>query len=218
MTQNYGPFASGAGSSFSETQWREFFGALVYPGVFKGASVNGVLAGDLVVAASGSTMAVTVQTGVAWVNGFYYENDALLTQAIAASDPSLNRIDFVTVRLDFVGRTVQVNVVQGTLASSPVAPTLSATATLWDVPLATVAVNHGVTSIVTANVTDQRQYAFINPPPFHQGSGSGLNADTVDGINSTAFVLGASASQHIVVVNRTPTNSDGVDGDLIFQW
>lgn len=162
-------------------------------------------------------MNVNVGTGLANAYGFFYENDASLALTLANSDATLNRIDYIIIQLLFASRTVLAAVLTGTLASNPVAPTLVQNATTWDIPLATVAVGHGVTTIVSGNITDARQYLGSVPPTL-QGSGSGLNADMVDGLNSSAFVLGASASQHIVVLNRAPTNSDGVDGDLIFQW
>lgn len=217
ITQTYGPFFSGAGDTFNETQWREFFGNIVSTGVFKSGLVNGVVGNDLQVTAPGGSMNVNVGTGLANAYGFFYENDAALSLTLNNSDATLNRIDYIVVQLLFSSRTVLSTVLTGTLASSPVAPTLVQNSTTWDIPLATVAVNHGVSTITSGNITDQRQY-LGSVPPAKQGAGSGLNADTVDGLNSSAFVLGSSASQHIVVLNRVPTNSDGVDGDLIFQW
>lgn len=217
MAQTYGPFFSGSGSSFNETQWRELFGNLITPGVIKGGLVNGVAGGDLAISAPGTGMTVNLATGVACAYGFLYENDATLAQAIAAADATLNRIDYLVLELLFGARTVLLTVKQGTLASSPVAPTLTQNSTTWDIPLATVLVSHGVSSIVSGNLTDMRQYAGVIAPS-KQGSGSGLNADLVDGLNSSAFVLGSGASQHIIVLNRAPTNADGVDGDIIFQY
>lgn len=216
MTQTYGPFYSGSGDTFNETQWREFFGNMFTPGIFKGGKVNGSTSSDLSVSVA-SGMNVTVGTGIAIVYGFFYENDAALTQAIAAADATLNRIDYVTLQLDFVARTVQIYVVTGAIASSPTAPTLTQNSTTWQVPLAQVYVGAGVSSISSGNITDHRTYSGAIAPSS-QGSGSGLNADKIDGLDSTVFVLGSGSSQHIVVLNRTPTNSDGVDGDIILQW
>ena len=216
MAETYGPFFSGAGDTFNETQWREFFGNMVSPGVVKSGKVNGSVGQDLAITTA-TGMNVTVGTGLAFAYGFFYENDASLTKGLNASDATLNRIDYIVIELNFTARTVLATVVTGTAASSPTAPALTQNATTWMIPLAQIYVGAGVSSINSGNITDHRSYTG-SIPPSAQGSGSGLNADTIDGLDSTVFVQGSSASQHLVVLNRTPTNSDGVDGDLIFQW
>lgn len=216
MAETYGPFVTGSGSSFSETQWREFFGNIVSPGVVKNGLVNGVTGGDLGVSSTGG-MTVGVGTGLACAYGFFYENDSSLSLTLSGSDATLNRIDYIVIQLLFTSRTIGATIVTGTLASSPVAPTLTQTSTTWQIPLATVYVGHGVSSVNSGNITDMRAYTGAIAPKT-QGSGSGLNADMVDSLHASSFVLGSGSSQHLVILNRAPTNSDGVDGDLIFQW
>jgi hypothetical protein len=218
VTELYGPFNAGAGAAFDETQWREFMCNLFTPGVISTAKVTGSAGGNLAVAAVGGNMNITIATGCAMVYGFAYENTASITKTISASDPSHPRIDYVVIEMGFVARTVLSKVLVGTPASSPVPPTLTQTASTWDLPLAQVYVGTSVTTLNSGNITDARAWCGCLPAPAYQGSGSALNADLVDGLNSSVFVLGNAASQHIIVLNRAPTNSDGVDGDIIFQW
>lgn len=103
-----------------------------------------------------AAMSVDVGTGMALVQGRYLINDAALTLAVEAADPSYPRIDRVVVRADLVGRTVHAVVKKGTAAASPVAPALTRTAETWELSLAQVRVEAGATSIVAAKITDER--------------------------------------------------------------
>ncbi len=120
---------------------------------------TGVLFGSLnqlVVTADGSTLAVTVATGDAFVEGFFYRNDAALSLDIATANALNSRIDTVVVRLDRVANTVRLAVVTGTAAASPTPPALSQTDALFELPLANVTVPAAAGVIVAGNVTDRR--------------------------------------------------------------
>ena len=108
-----------------------------------------------------AAMSVDVGTGMALVQGRYYINDADLTLAIEAADPSYPRIDRVVVRADLVGRMVHAVVKKGTAAASPVAPTLTRTTETWELSLAQVRVEAGATSIVAGKITDERGNASL---------------------------------------------------------
>ena len=84
-------------------------------------------------------------------------NDATSTLTVTTANPSNPRIDrvVVTVRDAYYSGTnndVIFQVIAGTPASSPVAPATPSDS----ISLATIAVGAGVTSIVTANITDTR--------------------------------------------------------------
>jgi hypothetical protein len=86
-------------------------------------------------------------------------NDATVNKAIAASDPSLPRIDIVVAKVQDTQYSGAVNswslaVVTGTPAGSPAVPTAPNNSII----LAQVAVAAGVTSIVNANISDKRIY------------------------------------------------------------
>jgi hypothetical protein len=183
MAEKYGPFNSGTGAAFDETQWREWLANLFSPGVVKGAKVAGSAGGDLATTVVGGNMNVSIATGCGFVYGFAYENDAATVKTIGTQGGGLNRIDYVVLKLDFVARTVLIAVKVGTAASSPAAPSLTQSATVWEVPLCQVFVGNGVAALVSGNLTDSRAYctALVNPV---MGSGSGLDADLLDGKTS----------------------------------
>ena len=208
MAEKYGPFSSGAGASFDETQWREWIANLFTPGVVKAAKVAGSAGGDMAVSVVGGNMNINIATGCGLVYGFAYENDATATKTIATQGGGLNRIDYVVLKLDFTAKTVLITVKSGTPASSPVAPSLTQSATTWEVPLCQVFVPNGAAALVSGNLTDSRAYcsAIINPV---MGTGSGLDADTLDGKNSTNSSGGIPISNGTV---NTNLNADMVDG------
>ncbi|HVM29533.1 MAG TPA: hypothetical protein VM305_02000 [Candidatus Limnocylindrales bacterium] len=130
--------------------------------VLRGLVGDGVVAGignELAVADSvPAAMSVRVDTGAAFVRGYYLEvYSSAETLAIAAADPANPRIDRVVVRRDLAGRTGALAVLTGTPAGSPTAPALTQLeAGTWEIPLARIAVAAGATSIATANITDER--------------------------------------------------------------
>lgn len=120
------------------------------------------------VQAQGSpNMSVRIATGVAAVPGtesptqglYWVLNDAEVSVPITAAHGSLPRIDSVIIRIrdtDYSGANddATFEVVAGTPASSPVAPTLTGNVA----KLADIAVGAGVTSIVSGNITDSRGF------------------------------------------------------------
>lgn len=111
---------------------------------------------SMVPSADGSALAVVVATGGAWIEGFYYETDAPLTVTLSAAHATLARIDRIVVRLDRTANTIVVDKLTGTAASSPSAPALTQTDTLWEMVLADVAVPAAAGVVTAGNVTDRR--------------------------------------------------------------
>lgn len=120
-----------------------------------------------VVQAASPNMTVDVGTGHALVPGtenakqavYSCFNDATKNVSIAASDPSLPRIDIIVAKVQdafYSGATNAWSIVAvtGTAAGSPAIPSAPANSII----LAQIAVGAGVTSIVNANITDRRFY------------------------------------------------------------
>lgn len=114
---------------------------------------------DLKVTGDSSGLNVKVAVGEGFVRGVHYINDAIKTVAISAGT-SNPRIDAVVLRLVYGStNTVTVQVVQGTAAASPVAPTITRTDTgTTELLLALVNVPANAATITAANVTDMRQF------------------------------------------------------------
>lgn len=152
MAENYWPFDAGAGASSTETRWR----AMAQHWVPGGSGVLATELNKLNTFGDSTGLQVKVDTGRAWVRGHFYENDALKTVAIGSNSSGNPRIDRVVVRNDHTANTIGVVVIPGTPAASPTAPAITQTSTVWDVPLAQVAVANGAVTIAAGNVTDER--------------------------------------------------------------
>ena len=126
-----------------------------------------------VTANSPAGMSVRVASGWAAIVGttqanmgtYVGYNDAQVTLTVTTSDPTNPRIDLVCMTVNdsyYSGATnnVVLQVVAGTPAGSPVAPTLPDNS----ISLATIAVGAGVTQINTGNITDTRVEVTTNVP------------------------------------------------------
>jgi hypothetical protein len=104
----------------------------------------------------------TTQANMGTYVGF---NDGTVTLSVNTADPTNPRIDLVCMTVNDAYYTGSLNnvilqVVAGTPAGSPVAPTLPANS----ISLATVAVGAGATALTNANITDTRVLVTTNIP------------------------------------------------------
>jgi hypothetical protein len=107
--------------------------------------------------ADSTGMTAKVKTGDALVRGHYYSSTAEESLTIAAADPSLPRIDRVILRLDPSANTIILAVLTGVADASPSPAALTRTdGSVYEFPVALVAVGAGVTTIAPGNITDQR--------------------------------------------------------------
>lgn len=126
-------------------------------------------------------------------------NDATVNVAISASDPTNPRIDLVVIQVrdtnyGEAASDARITVVTGTPAASPAVPSLASFPNA--LVLAQVAVAAATTSIVTANITDKRTYAYALGGIATCGSGSrpsgvslrtGLIAEEIDTGNQIRY-------------------------------
>jgi hypothetical protein len=125
----------------------------------------------------------TTQANMGTYVGF---NDATVTLSVNTADPTNPRIDLVCMTVNDAYYTGSLNnvilqVVAGTPASSPVAPSLPANS----ISLATVAVGAGATALTNANITDTRVLVTTNIPEVGDISavvaGTGLSGGGTSG-------------------------------------
>jgi len=127
-----------------------YFSSFIGNGVFPTPSSNLQVVQDV-------NMQVKVKAGKGWINGYFYDLTEDLVINVDIADGVLKRIDRVVVRLDFINREIKAYLKKGTFASSPIAPALTRTADIYELGIADILINNGVTSIVQANITDLRQ-------------------------------------------------------------
>lgn len=124
--------------------------------IFDGIIADGVFTtiGDHMAVSAGTGMQVLVGTGKAWFDHTWNVNDAAYPLTIAASDVTLSRIDAIVLETNHSDsvRLNKLRVVQGTVASNPVKPTLTNSEKVHQHPLAWVTVAPGVTQIAASAI------------------------------------------------------------------
>lgn len=144
---------------YNAQQFTKYFGALVTTGVMKGTG------NMLAVSANGSNMITKIDTGIAFVEAKYYENDSFLDLTHDTETLGKDRIDRIVVRMDLSteARYVKAFIKKGVPSTNPVPPTLVQTASLYEISLAQVKIVGGQTFIATNAITDERGTNVICP-------------------------------------------------------
>lgn len=136
---------------YNAAQMSEYFRGILSDGVAQNYG------GGLQVKASTTPdMNVKVQTGRAYIDSRWMENDAVATLAITTAHVTLNRYTAVVVKLDMTNRQMTLATVDGTAATNPTKPTPADSETVKYLVLAYVYVAAGATSISQAQITDTR--------------------------------------------------------------
>lgn len=151
---------------------------------------------ELQVYADSTGMQVKVKTGMAWLKGHYFISDAEEVMAISTADATNPRIDRIIVKLDWNANAITLTKLQGTPAASPVAPALTQNTSRWEISLAQVRVNAGVTTIAATNITNERTFANKH----------------------TDLDLTVSVAQTISALTDTKFNFNNVIKDNLLEW
>ena len=133
---------------YNASEFAEYFNRFISDGVYVKDSQMGLRV------LAGSGLQITVAVGFAYIKGYLYKSDEIITKTIDAPDATLNRIDRVVLRFDEIARSIEVVIKKGGFASSPVPPVLVNTDSLKEMSLAQIRVNKGATSVT---VTDERE-------------------------------------------------------------
>lgn len=114
---------------------------------------------QFVVSSDGSGLDVQVSAGYAILRGHAVSNDGPVTLTLDAADASFARIDRIVLRLDPVLNGINLAVIKGTPASTPVAPPIVRTDTgVWDLPLATVKVGANALNVLATDIVGTRSW------------------------------------------------------------
>jgi hypothetical protein len=146
------PFTSmGADRQYSAEEWRHYFTAFTISGIVTNQG------NELKVNPQGTpNKTVYVDTGAALLQGAMRIFTGTTNLTIADNSSGNPRIDRIVARLNYDDRKIELAVLQGTPASSPVAPSLTRDATAYEISLAKIAVANGFTTITSPEITDER--------------------------------------------------------------
>lgn len=142
---------------FNSVNHDRTYDADAFGSMFDGVINDGVFRtwGDGMVVTAVGGMTVTVGTGRAWFNHTWTVVTADERLTLAASSPSMPRIDAVVLRVDKSVRRNRIYIKQGRASSSPSRPALEDTSTVREYVLADIRVNNGATAISQSNITNQ---------------------------------------------------------------
>jgi hypothetical protein len=173
--------STGDARSYSSANFAEVLNKVLTTGYFAGSG------GELAVTASSpADMNINVATGEAWIQGYYYKNTDSKTLAVTAADGSNPRIDRVVLELDLVtNRLINLKMLDGTPAASPVAPTLTQSGTTYQITLAQVYVDTGATSIASGTITDERDTVTAPVSGANQAKANSLYSGTIYKLTGT---------------------------------
>ena len=121
---------------------------------------SGVLAtpGDCFKVNADTGLTVRIRPGFAMINGAFAYDAEESTVTLAAANANLPRLDRVVLRCNYLNRLCEIITKTGMPASSPVVPELlqPTSGDYYELCLATIRVEAGVTSITQSAITDTR--------------------------------------------------------------
>lgn len=116
---------------------------------------NGVFNNELQVQAN-DNMTVTLKSGTAFINGYFYNNTVDKVINISLSDTEQSRIDSIVLRFSKENRQIIADVLEGSYADNPVAPEITRNSNIYELRLCNISVNKQADSITTSMIEDCR--------------------------------------------------------------
>lgn len=169
---------------------------------------------------------VSIGEGMAWIKNNTFAGKAIaVTEAVELSfdapDSTLNRIDRVVLGFSAADNATTIYVKKGTPASSPVAPTVERTPSLYELGLYDVSVPAGLTALTVSNITDQRANGDVCGIMSDGVTRSGTYSETISAVLSATWTTATASTdpsssvcdffQSVTVAGVTET-SNGIIG------
>lgn len=128
-----------------------FYNLFIGDGVYPNPSTN------LQVRSLYNSMTLTVSPGTAMLKGCGYRQKIAVDITIEPAHPTLKRLDDILVRVDYINRCIVIIYRKGIAAGNPISAAPTRTDDMFELKLAEITINPGVTSITAANIKDTRQ-------------------------------------------------------------
>lgn len=192
--------------TYNAQEFTDYFKALVTTGVMQGVH------NELRVTTMGSNMQTVVDTGIAFIEGRYYENDSVLALTHDTEVLGMNRIDRVVIRLDLSpeNRHVKAFIKKGSPSENPIPPVLTRDETTYEISLAQVFIEGGQTYIDSMSITDERGDDYYCP---WAGSNILPNFDDADLENLVEKVNNAVLTDSRTEIWVDATSGNDANGD-----
>lgn len=130
MAERSYPFDAGSGSAIVEDEWRRM------ARLWRPSGVIGVAGAAALRVTTGTGASLNIAAGDAIVEGFYYYNDAAVALSVPSNIDPKPRTNLVVLRLNPAANAINLAIVEGTPAVTPVAPGPTQVDTgIWEEPL-----------------------------------------------------------------------------------
>lgn len=133
---------------YNATDWAAYFATFVGNGVSCTPDTN-------LQVESSSGMSVIVNPGIAFINGYRYENTTPLTVEINQANSTYDRITSIILELNLNNRNIICKTIDGTAEPNPQSATLTRTNSVYQLQLGTVYISAGATNC--GAITDTRE-------------------------------------------------------------
>lgn len=218
IINDYGfPFTSvNKDRTYSSLEWREYFSRLIHNGLIQNAANECQVKPQTV-----PNKTVYVDTGVVFINGAMRVLEEPVTLAVAENTSGNPRIDRVVARLNEASRTIEFDVLEGTPAGSPVAPSLTRNEGVYEMGLADITLANGYSTITSGIIADQRWNVVlcgassmtigVIPPSGMEAETVTLSAETAElykeGFVDAALMKAVPTASYMAFCTNANTNS-----------
>ena len=174
MTQQAYPFwetdpLNPFGDKMSERMWGKAMRYILNTGIISVNFDDGI---NQLYVYPGNTLQLQVDTGAAWVMGYYYDSDTIVTLSVDANTDSSARYDLIVVELKLgLKATATLKVIKGIPGQSIPTPQQKF-GVIWQLPIANVKVTQGLArafyasddTVHTPEITDMRTFVNAGNP------------------------------------------------------
>jgi hypothetical protein len=174
MTQQAYPFwetdpLNPFGDKMSERMWGKAMRYVLNTGIISVNFDDGI---NQLYVYPGNTLQLQVDTGAAWIMGYYYDSDTIVTLSVDANTDSSARYDLIVVELKLgLKATATLKVIKGIPGQSIPTPQQKF-GVIWQLPIANVKVTQGLArafyasddTVHTPEITDMRTFVNAGNP------------------------------------------------------
>jgi hypothetical protein len=134
---------------YQAADFAAYFGTLVSNGIVYESA-------DSLKPTPSSGRVISVAPGIAWINGYRYENTGTMQLTVGASSAQYIRKDRVVIRWSLEFRNIGLFILPGAASASPSAPALTRSTDVYELGIAEITIPAGASSISASNIADTR--------------------------------------------------------------
>lgn len=202
----YRPYDAGSGANVLEAGWRSMMSPVMTDGAIAGLLDEFLVYGD------SSGRQTKVMTGHCWIRGHQGASTSEKTLSHSTNASGNPRIDRVILRNDFVNNRIELDVLTGTAAASPAAPSLTQSSSVWEISLAQVAIANGYSTIAAADVSSERVLTGHNPKTWQT-----ITEQLLTAAGTISFTSIPQTFRHLMIILAGRGNAAVAGGPVLLR-